>query len=206
MLTTKLTEVNILKTTLRTADLVLVAMFAALMAIGANLTSFLVIGSVPITLQTLFSILAGALLGRRLGSLAMTVYLLVGLVGFPVFAQFSGGLRTFVSPTFGFLLSFILVAYVTGLIIEKSNKKNLSTFSIACFTGLIINYVLGTHYMYFAFQFIANLEAVSYQIVWSWMAAPLVKDIIVTMFAAILSTRIYSTVNKSRGRVPEKIA
>ncbi|GAE36704.1 substrate-specific component BioY of biotin ECF transporter [Halalkalibacter akibai JCM 9157] len=195
-----------MKSKLRTADLVLVAMFAALMAIGANLTSFLVIGSVPITLQTLFSILAGALLGRRLGALAMIVYLLVGLVGFPVFAQFSGGLRTFVSPTFGFLLSFILVAYVTGLIIEKSKEKKLTTFLIACFAGLIINYVLGTHYMYFAFQFIANLDAVSYQVVWSWMAAPLVKDIIVTIFAAILSTRIYSTVNKSRGVVPQKIA
>ncbi|WP_308017516.1 biotin transporter BioY [Alkalihalobacillus deserti] len=197
---------NNLKSKLRTVDLVLVAMFAALMAIGANLTSFLVIGSVPVTMQTLFSILAGALLGRRFGSLAMIVYLLVGLVGFPVFAQFSGGLRTLVSPTFGFLLSFIIVAFVTGLIIEKRKEKNLVTFLLACFAGLIINYVVGTHYMYFAFQLLANLEAVSYQMVWSWMAAPAVKDIILTIFAAILSTRIYGTVNRGRSRQPEKVA
>lgn len=195
-----------MKTKLRTVDLVLVAMFAALMAIGANLTSFLVIGSVPITLQTLFAILAGALLGRRFGSLAMIVYLLVGLVGFPVFAQFSGGLRTLVSPTFGFLLSYIFVAYVTGLIIEKRKEKNLLTFLLACFAGLVINYVLGTHYMYFAFQLLAGLEAVSYQIVWTWMAAPAVKDITLTIFAAILSTRIYSAVTRSRNQIPEKVA
>lgn len=54
---------------LRTVALVLVAMFAALMTIGANVTSFLVIGSVPITTQTLFAILAGSLLGSRLGAL-----------------------------------------------------------------------------------------------------------------------------------------
>ncbi|MFC0469592.1 biotin transporter BioY [Halalkalibacter kiskunsagensis] len=194
------------KTNIRTVDLVLVAMFAALMAIGANITSFLVIGSVPITMQTLFAILAGALLGSRLGSLAIIVYLLVGLVGFPVFSQFSGGLRTLVSPTFGFLLSFILVAFITGLIIEKSKKKVLPTFIISCFVGLIINYVVGTHYMYFAFQFLTGIEAVSYQVVWAWMVAPAVKDVVLTIFAAILSSRIYHTVNRRRGKVSNHAA
>ncbi|MET3506976.1 biotin transporter BioY [Halalkalibacter oceani] len=179
-----------------TGDMVLVAMFAALMAIGANLTSFLVIGSVPITLQTLFSILAGALLGSRLGALAMTVYLFVGLAGFPVFAQFRGGLSTLLSPNFGFLLSYLLVAFVTGLIIEKSRTKALRTFLIACFTGLVINYVFGTHYMYYAFQFLAGLEAISYQLAWAWMAAPFVKDTILTIFAAILSRRMYGVIRK----------
>lgn len=194
------------KKSFRTVDLVLVAMFAALMAIGANVTSFLVIGSVPVTMQTLFAILAGALLGRRLGALSMTVYLLVGLVGFPVFAQFKGGLGTLISPTFGFLLSFILVAFATGLIIEKSKEKSLNTFVVACFVGLIINYVVGTHYMYFSFQFLANLDAVSYQLAWTWMAAPLVKDVILTLFAAVLSKRIYGVVQKSISRTPQQAA
>ena len=186
----------------RTIDLILVAMFAALMAIGTNITSYLVIGAVPITLQPLVSILAGALLGKRLGALSMIVYLLVGLVGFPVFAQFSGGLRALVSPTFGFLLSFVIGAYVVGLIIEKSKSKNIKTFLLACFTGLIINYVIGVHYMYYAFQLLANLDAVSYQLVWTWMAAPLVKDMIVTILAAFLAVRIYAVI-KSRNLTKE---
>ncbi len=49
----------------------------------------------------------------------MTVYMLIGLFGAPVFARFGGGFSTIVAPTFGFILSFILAAYVTGLLIEK---------------------------------------------------------------------------------------
>lgn len=71
--------------------LVYSGMFAALMMIGANITSFvpfLVIGGVPITLQTFFAILAGLLLGSRIGAIAMTVYMCIGLAGAPVFSKF----------------------------------------------------------------------------------------------------------------------
>ena len=77
-----------MKTGLRTIDLTLAGMFVALMAVGANITSFvpfLVIGGVPITLQTFFAILAGAILGSRLGAITMAVYAFVGLAGAPVF-------------------------------------------------------------------------------------------------------------------------
>ena len=71
-------------------SLVYCGMFAALMMIGANITAFapfLVVGGVPITLQTFFAILAGLLLGSRLGAMAMTVYMFIGLAGAPVFAN-----------------------------------------------------------------------------------------------------------------------
>ena len=70
--------------------LVYSGMFAALMMIGANITAFLpflVVGGVPITLQTFFAILAGLILGSRRGALAMTVYMFIGLAGAPVFAK-----------------------------------------------------------------------------------------------------------------------
>ena len=107
---------------LKTIDLTLASMFVALMAVGANITSiipFMVVGGVPITLQTFFGILAGLILGSRLGTITTTVYAFVGLVGVPVFAQFSGGVGALIKPTFGFILSFILAAYVTGKIVEK---------------------------------------------------------------------------------------
>ncbi len=109
----------------RAIDLTLVGMFAALMAIGANITSwapFLVIGGVPITLQTFFCVLAGAILGRRLGAVAMIVYMLIGLFGAPVFAQFGGGFGSVARPTFGFIISFIFAAYVTGWMIERERE------------------------------------------------------------------------------------
>ena len=90
-------------------SLVYSGMFAALMMIGANITAFapfLVVGGVPITLQTFFAILAGLLLGSRLGAISMTVYMFIGLAGAPVFAKFSGGFGQIISPTFGFIVSF----------------------------------------------------------------------------------------------------
>ena len=103
-------------------DITMIALFVAFMAVGANVTSFLVIGGVPVTLQTFFAILAGLLLGKRLGSFAMVVYMLVGLIGIPVFAEVSGGLIILTKPSFGFILAFILTAFIVGLVAEKKGN------------------------------------------------------------------------------------
>jgi biotin transport system substrate-specific component len=189
------------KRTFRAIDIVMCAMFAALMAIGANIATFLMIGGVPITLQTLFAILAGAILGSRLGAISMTVYMLMGLAGAPVFAQFSGGFSVIFSHTFGFILSFILVAYVTGKIIEAKSNPQFRTFLIAAFVGLFLNYFLGTNYMYYAFKlWVEAPKDFTYGMAWMWMLAPLPKDILLTIFAAVISPRIYNSVQKSIGR------
>ncbi|MDA3129714.1 biotin transporter BioY [Aliibacillus thermotolerans] len=167
-------------------QLIYAALFAALMGIGANVTSYLVIGGVPITLQSIIAIIAGALLGSRLGALSMTIYALVGLVGMPVFAGFSGGVRALVSPTFGFILSFIVVAFVVGKMIEKKKKIVTSYAFFVAFIGLALNYMIGTNYMYFAYLWIADApDGFSYSMVWLWMALPLVKDIILTILTAV---------------------
>lgn len=177
-------------------DLTLASMFVGLMAIGANITSFvpfMVVGGVPITLQTFFAILAGIILGSRLGAISMTVYALVGLVGVPVFAKFGAGFSTLISPTFGFILSFILTAYVAGKIVEKN--RTLSAFVIASLVGLVINYVFGTNWMYFAYKFWAAApEGFTYKMAWLWMVVPLPKDIILAVFAGMLGHRLEKTV------------
>lgn len=179
-----------------TVELVTVPVFVALMAIGANVTSFLVIGGVPITLQALFAIMAGIILGSRLGALSMIVYLLVGLAGVPIFAKFSGGLSTLVSPTFGFLISFVIIAFITGLILEKSKEVNLNRVLVASYIGLAVTYLIGTHYMYYAFIYIAEAP-VPYGVVWGWMVAPLIKDIIVTAIGATIALRVYKALKKT---------
>lgn len=183
----------------RTRDLTLMALFAALMAVGANIAQFLVIGGIPITLQTFFAILAGAILGSRLGALSMILYLLIGLVGAPVFAQFTGGPAIFFKPTFGFVLSFIVLAYVVGKIIEKTNFQTMPKFFIACFTGLVINYFIGTNYMYVAFKYwLEAPEGFSYAAAWLMMLPPLPKDIILTIFAALTAPRIQRALHISK--------
>src|SRR5690625_1618426 len=109
-------------------NLTLGSLFVALTAIGANITTiapFLVVGGVPITLQTFFAILAGLVLGSRLGAFSMFVYMMLGLAGVPIFAQFKGGIATLFSPTFGFILSFILIAYVAGKMIETKRSTTM---------------------------------------------------------------------------------
>jgi len=183
------------------------AVFVALMAIGANTTSFLIIGGVPITLQTFFGILAGCILGSRLGALSMTVYALVGIVGAPVFAQFTGGASIIIKPTFGFILSYILVAYVVGLIIEKAQKPTVSRFVIASLLGMVINYVIGTNWMYYAYKLWAQApEGFSYKMAWAWMLAPLPKDVILSILAGAISPRIYMAVQKSNPLSKQTVA
>jgi biotin transport system substrate-specific component len=181
---------------LKAMDLTFAAMFVALMAIGANITSiapFMVVGGVPITLQTFFALLAGALLGSRLGAISMIAYTFVGLVGVPVFARFGAGPSTIFSPTFGFIISYILTAYFVGKLVE--NKRTLSRFIFACLVGLVINYVLGTNLMYFAYKFWAAAPpGFTYKMAWMWMVVPLPKDIILAVCAGVLALRLERTV------------
>lgn len=173
-------------------DITYCGMFAALMMIGANITAFvpfLVVGGVPITLQTFFAILSGLILGSRLGALSMTVYMFIGLVGAPVFSKFSGGFHSLLSPTFGFIVSFILVAYIAGKIVEKHNKLN--SYIIAALIGTIVNYLLGTNWMYFAYKlWAAAPDIFTYKIAWLWMLPPLPKDILLAISAGIFGHRM----------------
>ncbi|MEK4229712.1 biotin transporter BioY [Solibacillus sp. FSL H8-0538] len=178
--------------TWRTIDLAHCGLFATLMMIGANITSFapfLVVGGVPITLQTFFAVLAGLVLGSRKGAIACTVYMLIGIAGAPVFAKFSGGFSSVLLPTFGFIVSFIFSAFVAGWIVER--YKTLPSYIIAALVGTAINYVFGTNWMYFAYTLWAGApEGFTYKMVWLWMVAPIPKDIILAIFAGFFAYRL----------------
>ncbi|HCD71273.1 MAG TPA: BioY family transporter, partial [Thermovirga lienii] len=81
--------------------MVLAAMFAVLTTVGAYIRVPMPV--VPFTLQTAFVLLAGVLLGSRIGALSQVLYIIIGLLGLPVFAGGAGGLQTVFRPTFGFL-------------------------------------------------------------------------------------------------------
>lgn len=186
------TNISRTKSKLSTLEIVYCGLFATLMMIGANITSFapfLVIGGVPITLQSLFAILAGLVLGSRLGVISITVYTLLGLVGAPVFAKFSGGFSSILSPTFGFIVTFILSAYVAGKMIEFRRTKTM--YITAALVGIMINYLLGTNWMYYAYKLWASApEGFTYKMAWLWMVPPLPKDIILAVFAGIFGFRL----------------
>ena len=179
----------------RTLTLVHIAMFSALMAIGANISSFLIVGGVPITLQTFFAILAGLLLGKRLGAASMIVYALIGLAGAPVFSRFSGGMDTVISPTFGFIVSFVFAAYAAGWIASKMPSKK--GFILAALIGTTINYLVGTNWMYVAYKFwFAAPEGFTYTMAWAWMVVPLPKDILLAVLGGLFGHRLLPVIRK----------
>ncbi|WP_230198819.1 biotin transporter BioY [Massilibacterium senegalense] len=186
-----------MKQSFKAIDITLIALFAALMAIGANVTSYITVGAVPLSLQPFFAVLAGALLGRKRGAIAMIIYLLIGLIGVPVFAQFDAGVKAIIGPTGGFILAFPFVSYFTGLIIEKGNSNKLMTFMVASFVGLIITYVIGTTHLWLSLNYVIGKE-MSYTAAWIGMASFIPKDIIFTILAGVLSPRIYRAMNHSK--------
>ncbi|MCA1060650.1 biotin transporter BioY [Rossellomorea aquimaris] len=173
----------------KTRELVLCGLFAALMAVGANVSPFLMIGGIPVTLQLMFAIIAGGMLGSRVGAKAMVVYVALGLIGAPVFAQFKGGPSSILSPTFGFVLSFISVAFVVGLILKKN--RSFLGYVTSGVAALLFNYIIGTNFMYLALTFWANAPSgFSYSVAWGWMMAYLPLDIIVTVVSMMTVQRL----------------
>ena len=147
---------------INTKDLVMCSLFTALVAVGAFI-------KIPVpymdyfTLQFLFVLLAGMLLGSRLGMLSVMIYVLLGLFGFPIFAS-GGGINYILRPSFGYLIGFVFAAFVCGLVLEKAEEKLFKTYFISAFAGFVVTYFLGLTYKYLMLNFFVG-EPVSFFIV-----------------------------------------
>ena len=123
-------------------DLCLIGLFTAVLAITAQI-SFPMPFGVPITMQSFAVTLAGIVLGSRNGALSTFIYMLVGMIGLPVFANFMGGWQVLVGPTGGFILSFPIMAYLIGLGTELRAKKKC-TYWLGIILGTSLNLLCGT--------------------------------------------------------------
>jgi biotin transporter BioY len=114
--------------------------FTLLTAISAKLK--IEIGPVPITMQTFAVLLSGALLGAKRGALSQIFYLLGGLAGIPWFAR-GGGIAYLMSPTFGYIIGFVLAAFVVGFLCERGFDRKVETAILAMLVGNILIYIPG---------------------------------------------------------------
>ena len=118
----------------------LIALFAALMCILSPIS--IPVGSVPITLANLVVFLSCLLLGTKDGTLSCLVYILIGVLGLPVFSNFTSGLGVLLGPTGGYILGYILTCLVSGVLVEKSRNKKVKL--IGLLLGLVVSYLVGT--------------------------------------------------------------
>lgn len=130
---------------MKTKNLILVSLFAALTAVGAFIR--IPIPYVPFTLQYLFCAFAGILLGPKLGALSQIIYVGMGLIGIPVFTE-GGGIAYVFKPTFGYLIGFIVAAYVIGKIAERIQEITIPKAFMATLSGLFFVYLFGVVHLY----------------------------------------------------------
>ncbi len=120
-------------------EIIYSGVFVSLTIVGAQIS--IPVGPVPITFQTLFVVLSSLVLGARLGFFTQLVYIIIGAVGLPVFASFTGGIVQLYGPLGGYLIAFPIAAFVGGLIIDR--RRNLKNYFLAAFSEVAIIYILG---------------------------------------------------------------
>lgn len=136
-----------------TREVVLCGLFVALITAGTLIR--IPIGGDVYTLQFLFTLLAGLVLGARLGALAVGVYVLLGLIGVPVFAS-GGGFGYVLQPTFGYLLGFIVQAYLCGYIARLGRLTKMRLLA-ANLVGMAVVYLFGLSWFYVISNFVIDI-------------------------------------------------
>ncbi|UNC91029.1 biotin transporter BioY [Candidatus Contubernalis alkaliaceticus] len=134
---------------LTTKDITFTAVFTAAACMVGLALKIVPVALIPFSLLPLVAMLAGGFLGSRLGALSMTIYMVLGLVGLPVFsvAPF-GGLSYIFQPSFGFVPGYIACAFLAGKILENKREPNLYHCSAAMLAGLSALYIVGLIYLY----------------------------------------------------------
>ncbi len=170
----------------RTLQLVYIAVFAALIA-GCSWLS--IPSAVPFTMQTFAVFLALFLLGGKNGTLAVVVYLLLGAVGAPVFANFQGGLGALFGSTGGYLLGFLVTALLYWALEEKICKKHVAAALGVMVVGLALCYAFGT--LWFVTVYSSSTGAVGIGTALGWCVVPyIVPDLCKLALALALANRL----------------
>ncbi len=131
---------------MKTKELTLIGLMTAVTCILGPLSIPIPFSVVPISFTNLAIYFTVFLLGWKRGTISYLIYLLIGLVGVPVFSGFSGGIGKIAGPTGGYLAGFLLLAIISGLFIEKFRGK-IYMYALGMVLGLAITYLFGTAWL-----------------------------------------------------------
>jgi biotin transport system substrate-specific component len=172
-------------------DLAECAIFVALMVAGTYIQ--IPFPLVPLTFQTVFAVLAGLLLGWKKGAIALSVYMIMGLIGIPVFSG-GGGIYYVVKPSFGYIIGFIFSAAVSGMFYTK--QKKLWQYILLALGGFLIDYIFGITYFIAVWQLTGKADLGKYIV--SYNLAYMPKDVALCILAAVLAWKVVPIINKGR--------
>jgi len=137
-----------------TRDMTRVALFSSLICVASLILKIGGEAVVPFSILPFMVMLAGGILGPRMGALSVAVYVLIGLLGLPVFAKPPyGGLTYILQPTFGFLPGFILAAFAIGWLLQRTKSEHAIKYITAMLLGIVLYYIVGIPYLYAIVKF-----------------------------------------------------
>ena len=179
-----------------TRDIARVGLFTALIAIGAFIR--IPLPYVAVTLQLFFTTMAGSVLGPRLGPLSVALYVLIGLIGIPVFTQ-GGGPGYVLQPTFGYLAAFILGTYITARIARAKARPSYRRLLLAAFAGLVVVYLIGTLYVYVINTvYLGNTMSLKALLI-ACIVIPFPGDFLLSFVCAALGVRLSPLIDRPLG-------
>ena len=169
---------------LSVTDMALIALFAALLAVCAWIS---IPAAVPFTMQTFGLFAAMGLLGGKRSMLAVLVYLLLGLIGIPVFSSFRGGFGVLAGVTGGYLIGFIIATLVYWLITLKAGGKLLPMI-LGMAAGLLVDYVFGT--AWFMLLYAKTYGAIGLSAALSMCVIPFIIPDLIKLALAVTVTKM----------------
>lgn len=175
-------------------DMILVAMFAALTAVGAFIRIPTPI--VPFTLQFLFCAYSGVFLGGRKGLYSQLLYIMVGLIGMPIFAN-GGGPAYVLQPTFGYLLGFALCSYMIGSCVDRWATISFSKILGAVLAGLTAVYVVGVSYLFAIVNLYLGKEMPISKAIAVGFLPYVISDVIMSVIIAYTAMRVLPILRQS---------
>ena len=180
-----------------TQDVAVCGLFTALIAVGAFIKIVIPVGAdtMNFTLQWLFVLLAGLLLGSKRAFRSVAVYLITGLIGFPIFAR-GGGPAYLLRPTFGFLLGFALAAWAIGFLCEKLRPAKSITWFFTTLAGFVLYYGMGILYFYLITHLLASQTPVGIGVIFGVYCLPtMLPDLMLCVLAVMLAGRLRPAVS-----------
>jgi len=175
--------------------LTIVSLFTSLIIVGAYIK--IPFPLVPLTLQTLFVLMASMLLKPKYAVMTSALYMFLGLAGLPVFAK-GGGLFYIFEPTFGYILGFVFAAFLISFLVSKFQAKSVSLLALIGVSGIFIIYVTGMVYMYLIMNYYTNNPIGFISLFSSNLILTITGDILKCIASALISVKLYVILKNTR--------